>query len=82
MFDSITGWKLSVEKFDSGGAYIVAPPEQLARLARVLARNRVPWLVDGWVPSLRRGGPPAEPVIRLGPAVNPETVQRILDGEA
>ena len=79
MFDCFTGWRISVERADAAGAYIIVPVQQVAVLCCLLAEHAIPHSVEGAVPSRHHAESPSEPVVRLGPTVEPDLVQHILD---
>ena len=81
MFDLFTGWKISVERVDGDGAYIIVPMQQVGTLCRVLADHDIPHEVEAAVPTRHHAEMPSEPVIRLGLAVEVACVQDILDRE-
>jgi hypothetical protein len=79
MFHVFTGWKISVESTESDGAYVIVPAHQLDSLCRLLNEHFIPLAVEGEVPSRHHAEAPAEPVVRLGMAVEVAQVQDLLD---
>ena len=79
MFDSFSGWKISVESTDTDGSYVIVPPHQVDTLCRLLTEHGIPHAVEGDVPSRHHAEAPAELVVRVGLAVEVAHVQQVLD---
>ena len=79
MFDVFTGWKISVESTDTDGSYVIVPALQVEALCRLLTEHCIPHALEGDVPSRHHAEAPAQPVVRLGLAVEVTRVQDILD---
>ena len=79
MFDVVTGWKISVESAGTDGSYVIVPAQQVDALCRVFTEHRIPYAIQGEVPSRHHAEAPSELVVRVGLAFEMTLVQEILD---
>ena len=79
MYDDSTGWTVGVDRADPVGGYIIVSRRQVTAVCWLLATHEVPHAVEGFVPDPYQDDDPVEAVVLLGPGVEDDRVQEILD---
>ena len=78
MTDATTRQRLLVSRAVEAGPYIIVPISQLDSVEAVLTANQIPYWVDEEALSIDGG--PEVTWVNFGRAVDPDMVQRLLDG--